>query len=175
MKKIGNFYKTHRVLVILMAIAIVCLIVIGVFLIGSFYVNKDGDKYGSRLQNIEDYPLEKDRLIIIQNKYEENENVDKVEITITGRIVYTHILSTDAGTLDALKDISNQILGEFSDDEKKYYDFHFALKKIDYTTVDGTKIDGFLVLGAHNKNGTGLNWNNNRPVENKEIEQTETQ
>ena len=172
MKKLGNFYKTHRVLVILMAIAIVCLIVIGVFLIGSFYVNKDGDKYGSRLQNIEDYPLEKDRLIILQNKYEENENVDKVEMTVTGRIVYTHILSTDAGTLDALKEISSQILEEFSEDEKKYYDFHFTIKKISYTAADGNKIDGFLVLGAHNKNGNGLNWNNMRPVENT---QTETQ
>ena len=159
MKKIKNFYKTHRIFVILMAVALVCLILIGTILIRYFYVNDGSDKYGSRLEHIEDYKLESSRLNEIEEKYTEG-TIEKVEIMLTGRIVYIHIIGNETADLVTCQEVATKILEEFSEDEKKYYDFQFTIKK-SQTETD----EGFLVSGAHNKSGTGLNWNNMRVVE----------
>ena len=51
-------------------------------------------------------------------------------------------------------------LDEFSEEEKKFYDFNYTLKQNSTDTSDG-----FIISGARNKSGTGLIWNNNRVVE----------
>lgn len=167
MKKIKNFYKTHRIFVILMAVALVCLILIGTILIRYFYVNDGSDKYGTRLEHIEDYKLESSRLSDIEDKYRED-TIDKITIMVTGKIVYIHIFGNDKADLVTCQGIANKILEEFTEEEKKFYDFQFTIKK-EKTETDA----GFLVSGAHNKSGTGLTWNNMRVVEPDPTEATE--
>ena len=54
MKSIRNFYREHRVFTILMAIALVCFVLIGTIIIQCFYVGNGTDKYGNRLDGIEE-------------------------------------------------------------------------------------------------------------------------
>ena len=159
MKKIKNFYKTHRVFMILMAVSLVCLIVIGTILIKCFYVSGDNDKYGNRLENIDDYPLEESRLKEIELKLSEDEKIENVSILVTGRIVYVHIYPSETGDLETSQGVAIKLLEEFTAEEKQYYDYQFTIKK------DATETsEAILVSGAHNKSGSGLNWNNMRVV-----------
>jgi len=157
MKRIKKFYKEHRIFTILMAIAIVCIILICTVLIQCFYVGNGTDKYGNRLEGIENYEITDERQNDIKDKLIENAKVKTASLTITGKIIYIDIsFETNAELVEA-ETIASELLNEFSEEEKGYYDFNITLKQ-DATSTS----DGFLISGAHNKNGNGLIWNNNR-------------
>ena len=158
MKKLGKFVKTHRVFTILMAVVLVCVILIATVLFRLFYDSKKG-MYGDRLEGIEKVKLEEKRLNEIEDKIIAEGNILVAECRVQGKIVYTHITFDTAANLDTAKAVAGKVLDNFSDEEKGYYDFHFTLKKTS-TEQDA----GFLIEGAKNKNGSGLIWNNNRPV-----------
>lgn len=142
-----------------MAIAIVCVILICTVLIQCFYVGNGKDKYGNRLDGIENYQITDERQSSIKDKLVENTKVKTSSITITGRIIYIDISFETNVELVEAETIASELLNDFSDEEKSYYDFNITLKQ-DATSTS----DGFLISGAHNKNGTGLIWNNNRQV-----------
>ena len=165
-KKLKRFYKEHRIFIILMSVVLVCLIVIGGIAI-NFFHNGNGDKYGARLEEMEKYGsklVDLDSYEILPSRksdFEKNmvntKKVKKCNITVTGRIVYITMQFEESVDLVEAKSIALKSLESFSEDEKKYFDFDFTIKK---NTTD--KVEGFLVSGAFNKNGSGLIWNNNR-------------
>ena len=157
MKKIKRFYKEHRVFTILMSVLLVCMILIATVLIQCFYVGSGSDKYGNRLEKIEEYKVEEDRLKAYESKVKEEEIVKEVTIKLTGKIFYIHMTFLENVDIVEAQSIALKSLDNFSEEEKGYYDFHFTLKK-DKTETS----DGFLISGAKNKNGSGLIWNNNR-------------
>lgn len=165
MKRIKKFYKEHRVFTILMAIVIVCVIIITTVLIQCFYVGNGNDKYGNRLSDIDKYPITDKRINELKDGLVVQDKVKSSSIKITGRIVYISInFETNCDLVEA-ESIALKFLENFSEDEKSYYDFNFTLKK------DSTETsDGFIISGAKNKNGSGLVWNNNRPVTNSSVE-----
>lgn len=159
MKKIKKFYKEHRVFTILMSIVIVCIILIITVLVQIFYFGNGSDKYGNRLEDIENYPISEARQSDYENNIVNTKKVKKCELKITGRIIYITMQFEENVDLEDAKNLALKSLETFSDEEKAYYDFNFTLKK---NTSD--KVEGFLISGARNKNGTGLLWNNNREV-----------
>lgn len=168
MKKIIKFYKEHRIFTILMSIVLVCLILIITVLIQVFH-SGNGDKYGTRLEEISKYgsnlvdtksnEILSSRKSDFENNMVNTKKVKKADIQVTGRIVYITLQFEETVDLEEAKNVALKSLESFSDDEKSYFDFEFTLKK---NTSD--KVEGFLISGAHNKNGSGLVWNNNRDV-----------
>lgn len=156
MKKLKRIYTEHRVFAILMALVIVCFVLIGTVLVQCFYVGGNKDKYGDRLAGIEKVKIDtKD----IESKLVAEEIVKKVEVMVTGKIVYVSMKFDAPTTLVEAQSIAQKSLDYFNDKEKAFYDFHFTLKE------ESTEIsDGFIISGAKNKNGTGLVWNNNNPI-----------
>ena len=160
MKKLKRAYTEHRVFIILMSLVIICFVLIGTILFQCFYVGGNKDKYGDRLEGIEKVKLDvKD----IESKIVAEEIVKKATVTVTGKIVYFDIKFDVPTTLVEAQSIAQKSLDYFKDEEKKFYDFHYTLKE------DSTEeAEGFLISGAKNKNGSGLVWNNNNPVEKSE-------
>ncbi len=162
MKKLGKFYKEHRVFTILMSIVIVCVVLIATVLFRLFYDSKKG-KYGDRLEGIEKVKLEEKRLDDMESKILAEKDVKVAEFNVQGKIVYITITFDGEESLVEAESTAQKSLEYFSEEEKAFYDFHFTLKKAS-TETDA----GFLISGAKNKNGTGFSWNNNRPVTPKE-------
>lgn len=157
MKKIKRFYKEHRVFTILMAVLLVCIILIATVLIQCFYVGRGSDKYGNRLDKLEEYKVEESRLREFESKLLTEKIVESATIGSTGRIFYIRMTFGENVDLIEAQSVALKSLDNFSEAEKGYYDFHFTLKK------EATKTsDGFLISGAKNKNGSGLVWNNNK-------------
>ena len=52
--------------------------------------------------------------------------------------------------MDAAKNIADESLSKFSDDEKKFYDFGFILRQ--------EKEDGFYATGTKNSNSDHIVW-----------------
>lgn len=160
MKKIKKFFKEHRIFTMLMAIVIVCLVLIITVLINVFYMGNGSNKYGNRLEGIENVQISDSRQSDFENNIANNEKVKKVDIRVQGKIVYITMQIEPGIKIEEAKSIALKTLDEFSDEEKLFYDFNFTLKQ---NSTENS--DGFLISGARNKNGTGLIWNNNRIVE----------
>ena len=160
MKKIKKIFKEHRIFTMLMAIVIVCLVLIITVLINVFYMGNGSNKYGNRLEGIENVQISDSRQSDFENNIANNEKVKKVDIRVQGKIVYITMQIEPGIKIEEAKSIALKTLDEFSDEEKLFYDFNFTLKQ---NSTENS--DGFLISGARNKNGTGLIWNNNRIVE----------
>lgn len=168
MKKIAKFYKEHRIFMILMAIVIVCIVLIATVLIQCFYVGNGSNKYGNRLENIENYKIDDIRVNESESKLLTNEKVNGAEIKITGRIIYVDLSFAEGVGLVEAQSIALKLLEDFSEEESKYYDFNFTLKQ-----KATEQSDGFLISGAKNKNGNGLVWNNNREITKEDTSEKE--
>lgn len=165
MKSIKKFYREHRVFTILMAIVIVCIILIVTVLIQCFYVGNGSDKYGNRLEGIENYIIDTERETDYEKTLMNNEKVKNADLIVTGKIIYVTIqFETNADLVEA-QSIAAKSLESFSEEERGFYDFNITLKKNSSDTSDG-----FIISGAKNKNGAGLVWNNNRQVDETESE-----
>ena len=158
MKKIKRFFREHRVFTILMSLVLVCFILIGTLLVQVFY-NGSADKYGNRLEEIENYPIAKEDLQTIEAEALKNESVKKANIFVTGRIVYVYLDFQGEIDLTTAQNEAVKILGLFEDPVKEYYDFQFNLAKEETETSDG-----FNIEAAKNAGGNGLIWGNNSEV-----------
>ncbi len=167
MNKIKKFYKEHRIFTILMAIVLVCIVLMATILIQCFYVGNGTDKYGNRLEGIENYKIAESRQSDFQNNIANNEKVKSVDLTITGKIIYITMQITEDVALEEAKSIAIKSLEEFTEEEQSFYDFNITLKQ-----NSSDKSDGFIISGAKNKNGSGFTWNNNRQVEESSEEET---
>ena len=170
MKKIKQFYKEHRVFTILMAVVIVCVVLIVTILIQCFYVGNGADKYGNRLEGIENYEITESRQSDFEPNQSNNDKVKSVDLIITGKIIYITFQFQENVDLVEAESIALKSLEEFTEDEQSFYDFNITLKKSATETSDG-----FIISGAKNKNGSGLKWNNNRQVTDKEADSSTTE
>ncbi len=169
MKNIKKFYKEHRVFTILMAIVIVCAILMITVLIQCFYVGNGTDKYGNRLDGIENHEISESRQSDFENNIANNDKVASADIRLQGRIVYINLKFEQGVKIEEAESIALKSLEEFNEDEQKYYDFSFTLKQ------DAVGSDGFLISGARNANGSGLVWNNNREIVEEEADPATTE
>lgn len=170
MKKIKKFYKEHRVFTILMAIVIVCLVLIITVLVQIFYFGNGNDKYGDRLEGIDNVKISESKESDYENNVKATGKVKNCDLVITGRIIYITMQFEESVELDEAKNVALKSLESFSEDELAFYDFNITLKK---NTSD--KVEGFIISGARTKNGSGLVWNNNRQVTEEEINDNSTE
>ncbi len=164
MKKIGKFLKEHRIFTMLMAIVIVCFVLIMTVLINVFGgFGNEANKYGNRLEGIDQIEITDKRQSDFENNIANNEKINSVDLRVQGKIIYITMVVESSVMLEEAKGIALKSLDEFSDDEKAFYDFGFTLKQ---PATDSS--EGYIIEGAKNKNSTKIIWNNNRVVEQEE-------
>ena len=121
-----NFFKTHKKQCMIGGIAflvIFFLILIWLFIVPVFSNNK----YGDRLDGIEDHKISSDTVKDIENSLKENDKVTDVTYNNEGRILdFIITVSNDMRTEDAKK-LGDTILDKISDDDKKYYDIQILI------------------------------------------------
>lgn len=162
MKGIKKFYQNNRVFVILMSIVLICIIVMAICLISYFYGSKDSSVYGERLDGIDEVKIEESRLSELETELDTSPLIDSSKIIVTGKIIYVKMNFVATAPLVEAQGKALELLGKFSDEEKKFYDFHFTLEQKKNETGNG-----FIISGAKNVNGTNLVWNNNNEVTEK--------
>ncbi|MGM9834845.1 MAG: hypothetical protein ACI31M_03615 [Bacilli bacterium] len=167
MKEFKNFCKSNRVFVVLMAIVLICTVIIGICLISYFY---GGNKYkDTRSEEIKKYEISDSHVKEIESKFIADEQINKVTITFSGpkTTIYIKLEFAPKVSLVEAEGKALLVLDEFSEDEKKAYDFQFTLIQ-DATTES----EGFKIAGAKNKNGTNLVWTQNNKPEETDNEET---
>lgn len=158
MKKL---WKENRVLFILFVILIICLIAI-VCVCLTFFYSKDTSVYGSRLDDIDKYPINDTFKKEYVSSLKDEEDISNATFKVQGRIIYVHVDFIDDVELDDAKKIIEDSLDSFSDDIKSYYDIEFMIKN-----------NNFNIIGAKNSVSKNVSWNNNRIVEEEETNETD--
>ena len=145
MNKIKKFWNENRVLFVLGAILIICVVVLGIVSVTYFY-GSSSNAYGNRLDSIKDTPLSDKYLQNIKTEMNSKENVK------------------NTNKMDDAKKTTKEALKLFSEKELSLYDLQFTIKNKDYT-----------LMGAHNSNGSSstseeddIVWNNYTIKEDKE-------
>ncbi len=157
MNKIKKIWAENKVLFVLGIILVICLVIIGVIAIKSFYSSCDDAYCNRRVKELrKDLPNE------IQNKLKENEKIVKTSVTVKNAIVYISATFTNATKIDDAKKAMEVIAPLFTDEELLIYDLDLTIK-----TEDIEK--GFILKGARNTNGNGsIIWSNRESSEKTE-------
>ncbi len=173
MKKVQKIYRENRVLLILLIIVIVCVIAMGVALFKYFYTGNN-DKWGDRLDGIENVPLEESRLsdLTLSLKSDNSELISEAKCLVTGFRVDFIIYFQPAATLTDAQGIASKILDNFSEEEKKYYDFSFALIQNKSEQSEGFTIEG-TKTATRTQNDNKIVWNNNNTPTTEEPSESE--
>lgn len=151
MKKV---IKENKVLFVLALIVIISLILIGVGLVKYFY-SSSGDKYGDRLNGIEEHKLSNTLADDIKALYESG--VESVSVDTKGKIIYVIMdVSDDVSKVDA-QSYAIKALDVFSDDDKSFYDIQFMITCKNASEETTT----YPMEGYKNSNNTQVVWTNN--------------
>ena len=147
--KFLNFIKRNKLLTVLI-ILLFLIIIFGVVAIKVLiFPNYSTDKYGDRLNGIENVKLSDETFDKIKNTETiEGFDVDKVELS--GKIVNIYVKITGDIGKDASKENATKLLANFSEEELKYYDIQIFITG---------ESEIYPMIGYKNKISEGLSWN----------------
>lgn len=153
MSKLKGFYQNNRIFVILMGIASVCLVIILTIAVAYMVNQTSGDVYGNRLNGIETVPITDEKIKTLEDTIKVNETVEKVNVRLSGKIIYINCYIT-AGKASDAKNIAIKVLDIFTDDEKSFYDLAFTFSKV------GEEDNAFPIMGYKKSDNTIISWTN---------------
>ena len=162
MKKIKKIWHDNKVFIVLGLILIICFLAICTVVVTYFFGGSD-TVYGDRLNDIDKHPISDTFKSDYKSKLEENEKVKNVELYNKGKIIYINIDFAGDTTLDEAESIAAESITTFDEKLLAYYDVNITLK-----TPKTDNSDGFTIMGARNKSGTSVVWNNNTHIESDE-------
>ncbi len=123
MKKFYNEHKKQCIIGGLIFLVIFLATIIWLFIVPVFSNNK----YGDRLNGIEDHKISSNTIDDIEKTIKENKQVSEVTYHNEGRILnFIITVSADMKTEDA-KALDDIILDKISDDNKSYYDIQILI------------------------------------------------
>lgn len=146
LKKFKEFYKRNRVYSILMLISLVCIVSILVGVIVYFIGQTSKDKYGNRLDGIENVQIKKDKISEIENKITENELVSSTNIDIRGKLIYVDIVLKTGKHTDS-EAIVQASLELFTKEEKEFYDIQYIVENSDKEITENFPVMGYIKAG----------------------------
>ena len=156
--KIKKSWKENRVIFVLTIILVVCVTLMAVVMI-NYFLGTSKDKYGDRLEGIKKVEITNKRLSELEKKITEDETIDKCVVKNIGKMIYVDITFKTGISLVDAESKAQSTIEMFKEKELKFYDINYTLSQ---DKTDDS--DGFIIMGAHNVNGSGLVWNNNTPI-----------
>lgn len=127
MEKIKKWIKRNKGLSIVLLLTIVLLIFIIVIFI-KLLVGNSSNKYGNRLDGIDEVKIDNDTYDSLKKEIMDTGLAEEADVRLQGKIVYTTIVLKSDTNIDKAKEIANNTLDNYTEDELKFYDFSYFLK-----------------------------------------------
>ncbi len=151
MKK--NKSGDSKIIFVLLFILIACFVVIGFLFYKYFYSGTSTSKYGDRLEGIENYPLKDSLESDINSVYADVKSVDKVKVTVEGKIIYINISFKESVKVDTAKAEAIKALDKIGEDNLAFYDVQFIL-----TYSGEEENENFPIFGAKSSSSLKVVW-----------------
>ena len=91
----------------------------------------------------------------IEDNLEAMDEVVDAGVRVQGKIIYINLEFSRETSLDRAKEIANETLNKFSDEEKSFYDFGYFLTQV---PVEENSDKGFVVTGSKNSKLETISW-----------------
>lgn len=150
-----KFFKKHKKETIFLMVGIaVFLILLIIFIV--MWFSGSNNKYGTRLDRINEVPLSDSYLGDIESDISDKSIVSKVSSNIQGKLVNFIITVKDGTSIDDAKKLSSVVKDGFTDDELNFYDLQV------FVAVSSNKDDTkYPIIGYKHKNDDNFVWSNN--------------
>ena len=147
-----KFIKKHKIeFIALFTIIIIC--TLGYFAVKPLLGN-DSNKYGNRLDGIENVKITDEQVKKLTSEMEENKDVKSIKYDLQGRLIYIILEVSNETAVDVSKGYANKILNYFDDEQKTYYDMQVIIKS------DSEESEVYPIIGAKHKTSTSFIWDN---------------
>ena len=147
-----KFIKKHKIeFIALFTIIIIC--ILGYFAVKPLLGN-DSNKYGNRLDGIENVKITDEQVKKLTSEMEENKDVKSIKYDLQGRLIYIILEVSNETAVDVSKGYANKILNYFDDEQKTYYDMQVIIKS------DSKESEVYPIIGAKHKTSTSFIWDN---------------
>lgn len=146
--------KKHKGLFIVGTFSLILLIVMIIACLKMFILSSS-NKYGRRLDGIEDIVISNDTYKNVKETVKENTEVVDVTVRLQGKIVYTTITYNADTSVAKAKEIALASLKNYSSEELNYYDFSYILTQ-DFEETEKNK--HFIVMGYKHPSTSEIAW-----------------
>lgn len=148
-----KFIKKHKIKLGL-TLFILLFILFGYFVFTLIFPSDQGDYYGNRLIDINNYEVSKATYEELLNTLKEKEQVADVSTNRSGRIINIIIKVKENIKLEEAKFLTSDILLVFSKEQREYYDLQVFL------TIE-EETEGYPSIGYKHRTTEGFVWTNN--------------
>ena len=156
-KKKKRKNKSNRseniVLAALIVILLACFVAIGYLFYKYFYAGASSNKYGDRLDGIENYKLSTSLEGDIKDIYTSEESINKVVVNTKGKIVYIDIDFSKPVKIETAESLATKALEKIGEDNLTFYDIQFIL-----TYSGEEENENFPIFGAKKSTSTKVVW-----------------
>ena len=158
-----KFYRENRVFVILMGIVAICVIIMVALLAKYIISSNTGNKYGNRLDGIEDVKIEEKSKTEMSDKIKENDKVEDAKVIVNGKIINFIIKFKKDTSIEDMKSEAVKSLEFFEEEYRNFYDIEFLLQReVEEVEEDSEEEqDQSAVIGYIKAGATTISWSNN--------------
>lgn len=150
-----DFIKEHKFMVITGSIFLL-LVIASIILAYKLFFSYSNNKYGNRLDNIENLKISEHTITNLESELKELENVEAVNVSINGKIINIFFTINNDLEKASAKEYGEKVLEYFSEDEKKNYDI-----QVYCVTQEITEEKGYSIIGYKKAERDSIIWSNN--------------
>ncbi|MBQ6476819.1 MAG: hypothetical protein IJI43_00025 [Bacilli bacterium] len=147
-KGLGSLLWRHKLLSLISLLAFAAIVIL-MYIFFSVFLGGT-DKYGGRLNGIEDVKITKKEITSIENWIKDTKTVEDVSIRVVGKIVYFDVTFNKDADINGAKNLASSTLEKFDNDKKEFYDFEYILSQ----NVE----NGFKVTGTKSPKIDKVSW-----------------
>ena len=118
-----------------------------------FYAGASSNKYGDRLDGIENYPLPSSLESDIKSLYSDEKSVDTVKVTVEGKVIYITIGFSESLKVENAQSLAVKSLEKIGENNLTFYDVQLILK---YTGTEEN--ENYPVFGSKSSNSLKVVW-----------------
>lgn len=149
-----DYINRHKGLSVLVGLSLILFIIMLIIFISLFLGNGE-NKYGNRLEGIEEVKLTSSFLNEVEKKIKEDESVIDANVRLQGKIVYIVFEVTSDISNDTAKIMASNTLENFSEEELSFYDFSYLVK---WTNIVEEKEEIKAIAGTKHHAKESITW-----------------
>lgn len=141
------------VLAVLILILLASFAAIGFLFYKYFYAGASSNKYGDRLEGIENYPIPSSFESDLKALYSDEKSINKVTTNIQGKIIYIDIDFKEPVKVETAESLASKALEVVGETNSSFYDIHFIL-----TYSGEEESNNFPIFGAKKSTSLKVVW-----------------
>lgn len=152
-----KFIKKHKVLLICLGVLLILMIIALLAIKEYLYPDDSKDKYGNRLDGINEVLVSDDTISKIKTTIKETKGVVKCEYILTGKIIKVFVTVDATIDITKAKDLSTIILDNLDENQKSFYD-------IQYYVDCSEENELYPIIGSKHKTSATFVWTEKKGV-----------